>query len=106
MRKVKVRILQSIAGMGDPKPKEELELKYEKKIAELNKGRRKPFDDVTVRLLKEEWRLSDRAGEKPLGFSGDFSFKPGDEPMLLEDLAKKWEESGTCVIIRETKQAA
>lgn len=106
MRKIKVKILQSIAGMGDPRPKEELDVKYARAIQQMNRGRRNKLSDEYITELLTGWKQTDRYGEKPLGFATDFAFKPGDEPMIQEDLARKWEDSGVCVIVRDEKKAA
>lgn len=107
MKKVKVKILEPIAGLGDPKPVTELDRKYERKIAEMNKGRREQLSRTFTEELIASWKLQDRYGEKPLGFPRDFGYKVGDEPMISEDLAQKWEDSGICTILAEpTRKAA
>lgn len=106
--KVKVKILEPIAGLADPKPMADLDRKYEKKIAEMNRGREKELSKYFTDNLLAEWRKRDRYAEKPLGFPRDYAFKVGDEPMIDETLAKHWEDAGICMIVTEpsSKKAA
>ena len=106
MRKVKVKILDSIAGLADPKPQSVLDEKYRAKIEQMNKGREKPFSKFFTDQVIGQMKQHDRYGEKPIGFVRDWSFKPGDEPMIEESLAKAWEDSGICTILRDEKKAA
>jgi hypothetical protein len=104
--KVKVRILDSIAGLADPRPKDELDAKYATKIEKMNAGREKPFSKHFTDTMIGQMKSRDRYGEKPIGFPRDWSFKPGDEPMIDADLAVKWEDSGICMVITEKASKA
>jgi hypothetical protein len=106
VKKVKVKMLESIAGLADPRPRNELDEKYRKKIEQMNRGRQKPFSDEFTNNMLKDMKERDRYGEKPLGFPRDWSFKPGDEPMIEQSLAEKWEDGGVCLIVREEKKAA
>jgi hypothetical protein len=107
MKKVKVKILDSIAGLADPKPTAELDKKYSDKITQMNRQRKNPFSAAFIEELVTDWKKSDRYGEQPLGFRRDWSFKPDQEAMISAELAEKWEEAGLCMILRdETKKAA
>lgn len=103
--KRRVRILESIAGLADPKPKADLDAKYERmRIA--NKNLDKPLSDKTMEIRVAEMKLRDRYGESANGFPRDWSFKPNDEPLINAELADKWEASGICAAIAEKKSAA
>lgn len=104
MSKVRVRIIDSIAGLADPKPKSVLDEKY-KKFADGLRGKEKPPSEGTIRMLIDEKKKADRYGDPPMGFAKDWAFKPNDEPMVDEDLARKWEESGICVVIADKRDS-
>lgn len=107
MKKVKVKILEPIAGLADPKPTSVLDEKYKAKIAAMNKGRRVAYSKEFTEELIAQMKASDRYGEKALGFPRDFAFKTGDEVIINAELAQKWEDCGICVILtEETKKAA
>lgn len=105
MRKVKVKILDSIAGLKDPRSPSELDEKYRQQIQRMNKGRQKPFSEGFVEELVSDFKKHDRYGEKPLGFARDWSFKPGDEVMINADLAEKWQDAGICTILADEPAA-
>jgi hypothetical protein len=100
--KKRVKMLESIAGLADPKLKADLEAKYQR-IREANRQREKPFSDRTVENQIAELKKRDRYGEPPLGFPRDWSFKPGDEVLINAELAEKWEDLGLCVVIGDKK---
>lgn len=106
MKKLKVRILDSIAGLADPKPKADLDAKYAAKRENMNRSREKPFSEHFLNSVIEDMKKRDRYGEKPLGFPRDWSFKPGDEPLINEELARKWEDAGICVVIEDVRPKA
>lgn len=106
MKKVKVKILDPIAGLADPKPTHVLDEKYKAKIAQMNKGRRVAYSKEFTDELIADMKAHDRYGEKILGFPRDFAFKTGDEVMINAELAEKWEEAGICTIIRDDKKLA
>lgn len=106
MKKVKVKMLDSVAGLADPRSTEELDRKYKAKIAQMNQGREKPFSETFTRNFIDEMKRRDRYGEKPLGFPRDWAFKAGDEPYIDAALAENWEAAGMCVVIRDEKKAA
>jgi len=103
--KKKVRFLDSIAGMGDPRPTAELDAKYEAHRDKLRRealarGGREPSAYILDQIITD-MKKQDRYGEKPIGFSRDWSFKPGDERVISSDLAEKWEDSGICIIVED-----
>lgn len=109
MRKIKVKIIEPIAGLADPRPSAELDEKYRRHIESINKGRQVPFSAGYIADLIGRFKARDRYGEKCLGFPRDWAFKVGDEPMIDESLAKHWEAAGICLILEEqssSKKAA
>ncbi len=106
MKKVKVKFLDSIAVLADPKPTHELDKKYADKIEKMNRGREKPFSKYFVDNLIADMKKHDRYGEKQQGFLRDMAFKPGDEALIEETLAQDWEDAGVCVIQIESKKTA
>jgi hypothetical protein len=102
--KKRVKMLESIAGLADPRPQAVLEEKYSKLRIE-NKRREKPLSEFTIESRIDDLKKRDRYGEVSLGFPRDWSFKPGDEPLINAELAEKWEEGGLCVAV-EGKKAA
>lgn len=101
MRK-KVKILQSIAGLGDPS-QAVLERKYAQMTAELE-GRKKPPSAAAIEAVISAERKKDQQAVRT-GFLQDWSFKPDQEVMINAELAEKWEESGICLILGEKKAA-
>lgn len=97
--KTKVKFLDSIAGLGDPKSPAELDAQYRVKIALLGQGREKPFSQAFCEEVIATYKKRDRYGEKPIGFARDFSFKIGDEAMIPSELAEKWQDAGICLIL-------
>jgi hypothetical protein len=93
--KTKVKMLQSIAGLGDP-DREALEKKYAAMRAWHEAKRRS--ESFIEREIAEAKRL-DRYDAPPSGFPRDWSYKPGDEPMIDAHLAKNWEAAGNCTIL-------
>ena|SRR5579872_4721771 len=106
MKKVKVKILEPIAGLADPKPTSVLDEKYKSKIAAMNKGRRVAYSKEFTDELIAQMKSHDRYGEKQLGFPRDFAFKAGDEVMINAELAQKWEEGGICMIVAADEKKA
>lgn len=104
--KERVKILESIAGLADPKPPAELDEKYRKQIELMNQGREKPLSDHAVKTAIADMKKHDRYGERAIGFPRDWSFKPGDEIAIDADLAAKWEAAGICAILKPEKKAA
>jgi hypothetical protein len=105
MKKVKVRIIDSIAGLADPKSKAELDAKYDKFSGDL-RNKDKPPSAGTIKMLIEEKKKADRYGDPSIGFPKDWSFKPKDEVMIEESLAVKWEDAGICVILDQSEASA
>lgn len=103
MPKVRVKVLDSIAGLADPDTAK-LEAKYDKIIAGL-RGREKPPSEQQIRVHIEGLKKADRYHEKPIGFKKDWSFKQGDEVMVEKTLAEKWVEAEICLLIEEKKAA-
>lgn len=103
MKKVRVRIIESIGGLADPKAPEQLQAKYDQMRREME-AKEKPPSKATIDAVINSAKLRDRFGETPVGFSRDWAFKPGDEPAISEDLAAKWEECGICVLVSPEKR--
>lgn len=101
INRVKVKFAEPIAVLADPKPKDVLDQKY-KTFEDNLKSREKPPSAGTIRALIEEKKLADRYSEKPLGFARDMAWKIGDEAMINEELARKWQDAGICNIVDET----
>jgi hypothetical protein len=102
--KKKVRFLDSVAILGDPKPKVELDAKYAAKI-ELLKNREKPPSAAAIKNHVDDLKKADRYGEPINGFPRDIGWKEGTETFINADLARKWEEAGMVVILDEKKAA-
>jgi hypothetical protein len=100
-RKVRVKILDSIAGLADPRPRAALDEKYRKMQADMKSRRPKPVPDVVIEETIETTKKRDRYGEPELGFPRDWSFKPDQETMIGAEIAKKWEDAGICLILAE-----
>jgi len=105
-RRVKVKILDSIAGLADPRPKSMLDEKYAKIRHDLSTRRPKPAPAPIIEDTIATTKLRDRYGEPELGFARDWSFKPDQEVMIPESLAKKWEEAGICTPADDGKSKA
>lgn len=105
MRKVRVKILEPIAVLADPKPKADLEAKY-KKFADGLREREKPPSESTIKALLNEKKLADRYAEVPLGFARDMAWKIGDEAFINAELAEKWQDGGICLIIDEASASS
>lgn len=101
MKKKLIKILESIAGLADPKPKADLDEKYRKAIASTNLARTnagaREMTASHAEAFIADMKARDRYGEKPLGFPRDWSFRPGDTVEVNAELADKWIEVGLCV---------
>jgi len=110
--KKKVKILvESIAGLGDAQP-DAVARKYAKieremrSKARLNNGIKVSiYTEDQIRSAVDAERRKDDA-EPRRGFTQDFSFKRGDEPLIDSELAEKWEAAGICAILDSGKKAA
>jgi hypothetical protein len=101
--KTRVKILVSIAGVGDP-DRETLEKKYQAMRVWFEAKRRS--ENFIEREIAEAKRV-DRYDAPPTGFARDWSYKPGEEAMIDAELAKKWEAAGICAIVApEAKKIA
>lgn len=105
-QKVRVKMIDSIAGLADPKPRATLDEKYKKMQADMRGRRPKPVPEIVIEQTLEETKKRDRYGEAEIGFPRDWSFKPDQEVLINADLARKWEEVGLCVILQDSKKAA
>lgn len=105
MKKRRVKILESISGLADPRSREDLDAKY-KKLRESMEMQEKPPAPQAIEAVIAETKKRDRYGEVPIGFSKDWAFQPGDEAVIEVGLADKWEAAGLCVAIAEEKKAA
>jgi hypothetical protein len=101
MKKTRVKILQSVAGLGDPKSVEELDAEYAKVRAQLSAKTRKPapLSDAKIDEIITRQKQLDRYGKAGMGFQRDFSFRPDQEALIDAELAAKWQESGICIIL-------
>lgn len=102
----RVKITDSFAIMADPRPRAELDAKYDKMRATMRARRPKPVSEPTIEETIRVTKLRDRYGEPILGFPRDRGFKPDQEMSLDAALAEKWEADGKCVILDESKRAA
>ena len=111
--KKRVKILQSIAGAGDP-PQAELERKYARirgeQLARSKAAQAANKVGLTEQQIESpvnEEKRRDAAIPRVSGFIGPFSFKPGDEVSIDAELAEKWEAAGICSILPgDSKKAA
>jgi len=111
-QKVRVTILQSIAGTGDPSPAD-LRRKYElmtvnltqQSLAAQKAGKQGRSDDEIAAAVDGE-RRKDAKIPRLAGFDHEFSFKPKDIAMIDSDLAEKWQDAGICIIEEVAKKAA
>lgn len=101
--KKRVKFLDSIAVLADPKSKNDLDAKYARITEEL-KGRQKPPTPAAIKNHIEEMKKADRYGETLYGFQRDMGFKPDQEALINADLAEKWEDAGICQILTEAKK--
>jgi hypothetical protein len=99
--KKRVKILVSIAGLGDPDTAA-LDKKYQaiadgmnKRAAEAN-AKLKP---ETIQAVIAEYKRQDRYGDVKRGFRSDFAFPPGAEVTVPAAIAEHWEEAGICSIL-------
>lgn len=109
--KRRVKMLVSIAGLGDANPSD-LAKKYDRMERDMRAKFRlsggtkvRVFSDEQIASTIETERRKD-AAEPRRGFSQDFSFKAGDEPLIDAGVAEKWEEGGICVAIQEPAKKA
>jgi hypothetical protein len=102
--KIKVKMLDSIAGLADPKSTETLDAKYKTMIDGMKARKPKAVPDTVMEETIAQTKLRDRYGETPLGFPRDWSFRPGEEVLIDAELARKWEAAGICVLV-EAKAA-
>lgn len=102
--KVRVRITDSFAILADPRPKAELDQKYENMRVNMRARRPKPVSEPTIEETIRVTKLRDRYGEPILGFPRDRGFKPDQEMTLDSTLAEKWEADGKCSILEESNK--
>jgi hypothetical protein len=105
-RRVKVKLLDSIAGLADPRPKAMLDDKYDGIRKSMRARRPRPFPEVVIEETIADTKKRDRYGDPDLGFPRDWSFKPDQEAMVTEGLARKWEDAGICTILEDGKSKA
>ena len=110
--KKRVKILQPIAGAGDPSPAE-LERKYARirgeQVARSKAAQAAGKPGVTEQQIESvvnEEKRRDATIPRVSGFIGPFSFKPGDEVSIDAELADKWEACGICSILPDNRKAA
>lgn len=104
MKKIKVTMLASVAGTGDPSPAA-LRQKYGRMLANLVKqsrdaqasGKAGKSDEEIESLVSAEKRKDEKI-PRVSGFDHEFSFKPKDVALIDADLAEKWQEAGICII--------
>jgi hypothetical protein len=114
MKKVKVTMLMSIAGTGDPSAAS-LKQKYDRMLTNLAQQSRnaqasgKPGKtDEEIEALVGAEKRKDSKIPRVSGFDHEFSFKPKDVAFIDADLAEKWQDGGICIIESEVslKKAA
>ena len=103
MAKVRVKITDSFAVLADPRPKTELDAKYEA-IRRKMIGREKPPSKATIDETINTLKKRDRYGEPMLGFVRDRGFRPDQEVLIDAVLARKWEDAGMCVVLEEAEK--
>jgi hypothetical protein len=108
--KKRVRILTSIAGLGDPDTAA-LDLKYQKiteRMIERAAKANATLKPQTIKAVIDEYKKQDRYGDVKRGFKTDFSFAPNAEVSIPAAVADAWEEAGICTILSDTsdKKAA
>jgi hypothetical protein len=99
--KTRVKILTSIAGLGDPKTVEVLDAEYAKLRAQLSAKTRKPapLSDAKIDEIIARQKPLDRYGKKGMGFARDWVFRPDQEALIPPALAEPWQEAGICIIL-------
>lgn len=99
--KTRVKILTSIACLGDPKPVAELDAEYAEVRAQLSAKTRKPapLSEAKIDEIIARQKQLDRYGKAGTGFPRDISFRPDQEALIDAELAEKWQESGICIIL-------
>jgi hypothetical protein len=98
VEKVRVRFIESIAGLKDPLPREVLDEKYAKIRFQMENpvDRKKPFREDEILATIERLRKDDRYAEAAYGFLRDYSFRPGEIFLIAKDIADKWIAGGIC----------
>jgi hypothetical protein len=96
--KVRVRFIESIAGLKDPLPKAVLDEKYARIRFEMEHpaDRPKPFREAEILATIERLQKDDRYGEPSIGFVKDFAFRPGEIFSIPKEIADKWIEGDIC----------
>jgi hypothetical protein len=100
--KTKVKILDSIAGLADPKPVELLDAKYQALRDGLRARKPKPVPEHKIEETIAQTKLADRYSEPILGFARDWSFRPGEEVLIDATLAEKWATAEICDLIAQS----
>lgn len=102
--KKRVKFLDSVAGLADPRPKAELDKKYQQLREKMetppegsDTGAPKRAIDAAIADAKKR----DRYDDPRWGFPRDYVFKSGDEVMIDAKLAEHWEADGRCTIIEQ-----
>jgi hypothetical protein len=101
MKMIKVKMLDSVSGLGDPSPTV-LEKKYHLMTLEMQGLKKAPhlIDDVIEAEKKRD------AAAARTGFPTDYSFKPGETVLIPAAVAGNWQDSGRCVILDEKNEKA
>jgi len=99
-KKVQVKFLESVAVLADPKPKAELDAKYDVYRFQMTR-RPKPRSPEQIEASVEEMKRADRYGEPCYGFPRDRNFRPGELASLPEGIALAWEKCGYCELTGE-----
>jgi len=61
--------------------------------------RSRQYSPATIAETIDTLKKRDRYGEPILGFPGDRDLKPNEEILIGDELARKWEAAGLCVIL-------
>jgi hypothetical protein len=102
VEKLKVRFLQSIAGLADPAPREVLDARYaqRRRTLESDERRRSPeYIDKVIEALKR----GDRYGDVRRGFTMPFAYKQGDIASIPAEIARNWVASEICEFVGDAE---
>jgi hypothetical protein len=105
VKKVKVKILDSVAGLADPQPTASLDAKYDMLRLQW-RSRERPPSESSIEAMIGQYKQLDRYGQTPTGMKRDWSFRLGEIVLIPLDLAKKWEECGLCELVADVATAA
>jgi len=100
IKRVRVKFLDSMAGLRDPTPAI-LAAKYaklEEALRAEKNGKLPLYKDHEVRARVDAAKAADDA-VIPAGFAKDWSFKPGEEASVNAAIAEHWEAAGQVTVL-------